>query len=282
MFNRFRNTKTCLLIFILLAATLFIAGCTGVQGEETPVETGAQGELIVYTAASLTGVSADLGSEFEKRYPGTKITFNLAGTQTIKNQIQMGAYADVFMSASTRYTNELMGGGYLVNDTVRKFTSNYIVIIVPSGNPGDIHSYTDLTRPGVKIAMGTEEVPVGINTRIVLDKLSASPDTPDGWKDAVFQNVVTYETTEPGVVTKVGLGEVDAGFVYESSFSAAKTGSLELIPIPEEYNALQIYTLGILTDSTNKKTGETFIEFILSDEGQKILKDYGFTSITTT
>jgi molybdate transport system substrate-binding protein len=276
------NKNTCLLVFTLLAATLFIAGCTGVQGEEKPVDTGIQGEIIVYTAASLTGVSKDLGSAFESMYPGTKITFNLAGTQTIKNQIQMGAYADVFMSASTRYTNELMGGGYLVNDTVKKFTSNYIVIIVPSGNPGNIQSHTDLTRPGLKIAMGTEEVPVGINTRIVIDKLSASPNIPTGWKDAVYQNVVTYETTEPGVVTKVSLGEVDAGFVYESSFSAAKTGSLELIPIPEEYNALQIYTLGILTDSTNKKTGETFIEFILSDDGQKILKEYGFSSISST
>lgn len=276
------NKNTCLLVLIILAATLFIAGCTGVQGEEKPVDTGIQGEIIVYTAASLTGVSKDLGSAFESMYPGTKITFNLAGTQTLKNQIEMGAYADVFMSASTRYTNEMMDDGYLVNDTVKKFTSNYIVIIVPSGNPGNIQSHTDLTRPGLKIAMGTEEVPVGINTRIVIDKLSASPDTPDGWKDAVYQNVVTYETTEPGVVTKVSLGEVDAGFVYESSFSAAKTGSLELIPIPEEYNALQIYTLGILTDSTNKKTGETFIEFILSDDGQKILKEYGFSSISST
>ncbi len=282
MTERRQMKEIGLLLFILLAAALFIAGCTGVQGEEKPVETGAEGELIVYTAASLTGVSHDLGSAFESMYPGTKITFNLAGTQTIKNQIQMGAYADVFMSASTRYTNELMGGGYLVNDTVRKFTSNYIVIIVPSGNPGNIQSYTDLARPGVKIAMGTGEVPVGINTRIVLDKLSASPDTPDGWKDAVFQNVVTYENAEPGIVTKVSLGEVDAGFVYESSFSAAKTGTLELIPIPGEYNALQIYTLGILTDSRNKKTGETFIEFILSDEGQTILKEYGFTSISST
>ncbi|MDO9540535.1 MAG: molybdate ABC transporter substrate-binding protein [Methanocalculus sp.] len=276
------NKNTCLLVLIILAATLFIAGCTGVQGEEKPVDTGIQGEIIVYTAASLTGVSKDLGSAFESMYPGTKITFNLAGTQTLKNQIEMGAYADVFMSASTRYTNEMMDDGYLVNDTVKKFTSNYIVIIVPSGNPGNIQSHTDLTRPGLKIAMGTEEVPVGINTRIVIDKQSASPDTPDGWKDAVYQNVVTYETTEPGVVTKVSLGEVDAGFVYESSFSAAKTGSLELIPIPEEYNALQIYTLGILTDSTNKKTGETFIEFILSDDGQKILKEYGFSSISST
>ncbi|MDO8841807.1 MAG: hypothetical protein Q7V06_05730, partial [Methanocalculus sp.] len=82
------NKNTCLLVLIILAATLFIAGCTGVQGEEKPVDTGIQGEIIVYTAASLTGVSKDLGSAFESMYPGTKITFNLAGTQTLKNQIE--------------------------------------------------------------------------------------------------------------------------------------------------------------------------------------------------
>lgn len=294
-----RKITVLFVLCAVLAATLAIAGCTGTTGGDTttvptPVTTAAttvataaptpasnvSGDIIAFTAASLTGVSKDLGPAFEAAYPGTTVTFNLQGTQSLKKQIEMGAEGDVFISAKTAYTNTLMGEGYLDNDTVKKLTSNYIVVIVPAGNPGNITSLADLSKPGVKIAMGTEEVPVGINTRTVINKLANSTLVPEGWKDGVFNNVVTYETTEPGVVTKVSLGEVDAGFVYESSYKAAAADTLELIPIPEEDNSLQIYTIGVLSDSTNKETAQAFVNFLLSDDGQEILKNYGFTPIS--
>ena len=275
-----RKISGFFIVCIVLAATLTIAGCTGVSSNDTPPNSAVGGEIIAFTAASLTGTSADLGKAFEAANPGTKVTFNLQGTQSLKKQIELGAYGDVFISAATRYTNELMEGGYLVNDTVKELTSNYIVIIVPSKNPGDISSPADLARPGLKIAMGTAEVPIGINTRMVIDKITNSSTVPTGWKEGVFENVVTYENAEPGVVTKVSLGEADAGFVYESSYRAAKAGSLELISIPEEYNALQIYTVGILSDSENKETAQEFINFLLSTKGQGILRDFGFTPVS--
>lgn len=279
-----RKITVLFVLCAVLTAALAIAGCTGTTGSDnvttlaTTPATG--GDIVAFTAASLTGVSADLGPAFEDANPGTTVTFNLQGTQSLKKQIELGATGDVFISAKTAYTNDLMAGGYLVNDTVKKLTSNYIVVILPAGNPGNITSLDDLARPGMKIAMGTAEVPVGINTRTVVDNLANSTLVSSGWKEGVFDNVVTYETTEPGVVTKVSLGEVDAGFVYESSYKAATAGSLELVPIPEEYNALQIYTVGVLSDSTNKETAQKFIDFLLSSEGQEILKNYGFTSIS--
>lgn len=287
-----RKITVLFVLCAVLAATLAIAGCTGTTGGDTTTvptsattsapttASSASGEIIAFTAASLTGVSKDLGPAFENATPGAKVTFNLQGTQSLKKQIELGAEGDVFISAKTAYTNTLMGEGYLDNDTVKKLTSNYIVVIVPAGNPGNITSLADLSKPGVKIAMGTEEVPVGINTRTVIDKLANSTLVPDGWKDGVFNNVVTYETTEPGVVTKVSLGEVDAGFVYESSYKAAAADTLELISIPEEDNSLQIYTIGVLSDSTNKETAQAFVDFLLSDDGQEILKNYGFTPIS--
>lgn len=279
-----RKITALFVVCVVLAAALAVAGCTGTTGGSnatTPATTAAAGgEIIAFTAASLTGASEDLGKAFEAANPGTTVTFNLQGTQSLKKQIELGAQGDVFISAKTAYTNDLMGEGFLVNDTVEKLTSNYIVVILPAGNPGNITSLADLSKDGVKIAMGTAEVPVGINTRTVINKLANSTLVPEGWKEGVYNNVVTYETTEPGVVTKVSLGEVDAGFVYESSYKAATPGSLELLPIPEEDNALQIYTVGVLTDSTNKETAQNFVDFLLSDDGQAILKDYGFTSLS--
>lgn len=238
------------------------------------------GYVIAYTAASLSGASKVITPDFHKEYPQAFVTFNLAGTQTLKHQIENGAYADVFISASSSYTNTMKSEGYFVNDTVKDLTSNYVILILPANNPGHIQSLADLATPGKKIAMGTKDVPVGAVTRTVLDNLGNSTFN-STWKDAVYKNVVTYETAEPSVVTKVQLGQVDAGFVYESSYKGAKTGTLTAIDIPKDVNVLQMYQIAVLSHSTNKETALAFENYMLSaDGGQKILSDFGFRPVS--
>jgi molybdate transport system substrate-binding protein len=277
-------TKTITILAICgLFLLILTAGCTDISttasGSQdihpaTPVA-GTPEPVIAFTAASLTGSSSSLGPAFEKSYPEYDVKFDLDGTQMLRQKIENGADADIFISASNKYTEALKSEGYLRNDTVKKFAANYIIVILPVGNPGNIHSLEDLARDGVSIAMGTPEVPVGINTRVALDKL-ANSTYGDQWKSDIFKNVKTYETAEPGIVTKVSLGEVDAGFVYESSYKAAMPGTLSSIDIPEEDNALQIYTIGILTAAMDPEGAEKFIEFITSPEGQNIMAGYGF------
>lgn len=243
-----------------------------------PVYTSSEGNVVAYTAASLKGVSPKLAADFEKMYPGHKVVFNLDGTQALKTQVQNGAYADVFISASNSYTTELTKGGYFVDGTVKPLTSNYVTVILPAKNPANIQSLTDLAKPGVKIAMGDKSVPVGAATYGALANLAKSTYGAD-WNTSVFKNVVTYETSEPGVATKVALGEVDAGFVYESTSAAAKTGTYTVITIPKKDNYLQTYTIGILKESTSKGAAADFENFMLSSAGQQDLRDYGFRSL---
>jgi molybdate transport system substrate-binding protein len=250
-----------------------------VTATPAPAAAVPTGLVVAYTAASLKGASAKLGPAFEKAYPGTRVVFDLDGTQILKHQVESGAYADVFISASTTYTNALKGEGYFINDTVRPLTSNYIIVILPSANPGGISSLADLGTAGKRIAMGTKDVPVGMNTRIVIDNLANSTFS-QAWSAQLFRNVKTYETAEPGIVTKVSLGEVDAGFVYESSYRAAPGGTLAAIDIPEENNALQTYSIGMMGIGTNKPAARAFEEFLLSGGGQKILADFGFRPIS--
>ena len=237
------------------------------------------GLTISYTAASLKGASTQLGPAFGKAYPGTQVIFDLDGTQILKHQVEAGAYTDVFISASNAYTRTLTDEGYFIDGTVKPLTSNYIIVILPAKNPGNIQSLADLGVPGKRLAMGTADVPVGINTRIVIDRL-ANSTYGTAWKDQVYRNVKTYETTEPGIVTKVSLGEVDAGFVYESSYKVAKPGTLLAINIPEKDNALQTYTVGVMKICTNKPTALAFENFLLSPDGQKILSDFGFRPVS--
>jgi molybdate transport system substrate-binding protein len=241
-----------------------------------PVNTASAGNLIVFTAASLSGATKTIGPSFTASYPGHTVAFNLDGTQALKTQVENGAYADVFISASNSYTNALQSEGYFVNGTVKKLTTNYVILILPASNPANLTSLADLGKPGVKIAMGAKEVPVGTATLAVLANLANSTYDQD-WKNATVRNVVTYETSEPAVATKVSLGEVDAGFVYQSTYTAAAAGTYEVITIPKKDNYLQTYTIGILNESINKDTAALFEEFMLSPSGQDILKDYGFT-----
>jgi molybdate transport system substrate-binding protein len=240
-----------------------------------PVYTYSESNVVAYTAASLKGVSPKLAEGFAKMYPGHKVVFNLDGTQALKTQVQNGAYADVFISASNSYTNELKKGGYFNDATVKTLTTNYVIVIVPADNPAGIRSLADLAKPGVKIARAAKTVPVGTATDAALVNLAKSTYGSD-WNNSVYTNTVTYETSEPAVATKVALGEVDAGFVYESTAIAAKAGTYDSITIPKKDNYLQTYTIGVLRGSASNGAATDFENFMMSGAGQQILTEYGF------
>jgi molybdate transport system substrate-binding protein len=208
------------------------------------------------------------------------VSFDLDGTQALKTQIENGAYADVLISASNTYTTALKNEGYLVNSSVKPLTTNYVIVILPASNPANIQSLADLAKPGVKIAMEDKTVPAGTATIAVLNNL-ANSTYGQSWKNATISNVVTYELSEPAVATKVALGEVDAGFVYQSTATAAASGTYQSITIPQKYNYLQTYTIGILQESTNKPQAAWFEQYMLSSAGQNILSEYGFTPVVS-
>ncbi|NMB78079.1 MAG: molybdate ABC transporter substrate-binding protein [Methanomicrobiales archaeon] len=261
------------------AATPAAPAVAATTSTPAPVYTYSEGNVVAYTAASLKGVSPKLAEGFERMYPGHHVVINLDGTQALKTQVQNGAYADVFISASNSYTTELTKGGYFVDGTVKPLTSNYVIVILPANNPGKIQSLSDLAKPGVKIARADKNVPVGTATNAVIANLAKKPAYGAAWETSVNTNTITYETSEPAVASKVALGEVDAGFVYESTATAAKPGTISSIAIPREDNYLQTYTIGVLKGSTSKGAAADFETFMLSTQGQQILKDYGFRAL---
>jgi molybdate transport system substrate-binding protein len=262
-------------------ATTSTPAAVATNSTPAPVYTYSEGNVVAFTAASLKGSSPALAAGFERMYPGHHVVFNLDGTQALKTQVQNGAYADVFISASQKYTTELTNGGYFVDGSVKQLTTNYVIVILPASNPGKITSLADLSKPGLKIAMAANSVPVGAVTYTALSNLAKSTYGQD-WNTSVFKNVVTYETSEPGVATKVSLGEVDAGFVYESTASAAAKDTYATITIPKKDNVLQTYQIAVMKQSTGQGAASDFETFMLSASGQQILKDYGFRPISTS
>ena len=276
-------TQPVAVMEILTPATTTTVAVTTTKAAVTaipaPTYTPSEKTLVVYTAASLKGVSGKLGTEFSKAYPGHTVVFNLDGTQNLKTQVENGAYADVFISASNSYTNTLKSGGYFIDSTIKPLASNYVIVILPASNPGNIKSLADLATPGKKIAIAASNVPIGTVSYTALANLAKSTYGKD-WNTSVFSNVVTYETTEPGVATKVSLGEVDIGLVYESTYAAAPAGTLTAITIPKADNVLQTYTIGVMKKTENSGVAYEFEDFMLSSVGQQILKDYGFRAVS--
>jgi molybdate transport system substrate-binding protein len=229
--------------------------------------------LTVFAAASLTDAFSEIGSNFEAAYSGVTLVFNFAGSQALRTQIEEGAPADVFASANMAEMETLVAGGQVVSGTPRTFLTNKLVIIVPAENPAGLEKIEDLARPGVKLVLAAEEVPVGRYSRQALDQINDYFGR--DFKDQALANVVSNEDNVRQVVAKVQLGEADAGIVYTSDAVAAT--ELKTIEIPAELNVVAEYPIAALTQSEHAELSEAFIAYVLSPEGQAILQTWGFS-----
>lgn len=233
-------------------------------------------ELIVFAAASLTGVVGDLDPIFEAGHPGVNVTTNLDSSATLETQIKEGAYADLFLPASTKNMDNLIKEELADKDSVTKYATNKLAIIVPVDNPAGITGFADLAKPGVKIVSETAEVPVRKYTEQVLNKTLNSTEYGKAFVDAFRANVVSEETNVATATAKVALGEVDVGITYYSDVTKDFADKITIIDIPQEFNVVATYEAGILTESTEKELAQEYIDLLSSDEGKSVLKNYNF------
>ena len=229
--------------------------------------------LIVFAAASLTDAFTEIGTAFEAGHPGVHLTFNFASSQALRTQIEEGATADVFASANSKEMEALTGNGKLAGEA-RPFARNLLTIVAPADNPAGLVTPQDLARPGLKLVLAAEEVPVGKYARQALGQLESLYGA--GYRDSVLTNVVSNEDNVKQVVAKVQLGEADAGIVYQSDFVAAP--QLTRIEIPAEANVVAVYPITVLRESAEPALAQDFIDFVLSDAGQATLHGWGFRS----
>lgn len=250
---------------------------TGVQPTTAPKPEAA--ELVVFAAASLTDAFGDIGKMFESQHPGTTVIFNFAGSNQLAEQIGQGAPVDLFASANKTQMDVAIESTRIVTGTQQTFVRNRLIVVTPFDNPGEVATLQDLAKPGLKLVLAAEAVPVGRFSLEFLDKATAdSAFTPD-YKETVLTNVVSYEENVRAVLTKVTLGEADAGIVYVSDITTADADLVSQIEIPDTLNVIASYPIAPLADSTNAELAAEFIELVMSSEGQAILSTYGFTSI---
>ena len=236
-------------------------------------------DLYVFAAASLTSAFGDIGRLFEASHPGTSIVFNFAGSQQLAQQINEGAPADVFASANKKQMDVVIEAGNIVTGTHQTFARNRLVVIYPHDNPAGLTELTDLGKSGLKLVLASKEVPVGQYALDFLDKASADPAFGTSYKEQVIKNVVSYEDNVKAVLTKVALGEADAGIVYTSDISGPDVDKVGRLDIHDSLNIIAAYPIAPVKESQNPELSQAFIDLVLSAEGQSILAKYNFTPI---
>lgn len=258
---------------MLIALTLTLAACGG--SGPTASSTLAPMKLNVFAAASLQGAFTDIGKAFSQAHPNVTVMFNFAGSDALAAQINQGAPADVFASANATQMNNVVTPGNIAGSAVKTMAHNRLVVIYPTANPANIQSLQDLGKSGVKVVLAANTVPVGQYAVQFLGLAAADPSFGASYKTNVLKNVVSYETDVKSVLSKVALGEADAGIVYTTD-AATETGKVGTIAIPDALNVIALYPIGAVKASKQAATAQAFIDYVLSPAGQATLAKYGF------
>jgi molybdate transport system substrate-binding protein len=256
-------------LFVVLA--LVMAGVSLTARAQQP-----SGEITVYAAASLRDAFNEIGKQFSAKYPGAKVNYSFAGTQQLAEQIGFGAPADVFASANTRLMDAVIKTTRVTSGTQQTFARNRLVVVLPRNNPARVRSLRDLAKPGLKLVLAAKAVPVGQYSLDFLNKASKKPAFGATFSQTVLSNVVSFEEDVRAVFGKVSLGEADAGIVYSSDVVADKKNTVRTIDIPDDLNTLATYPIAPLNDSRNAALAKSFVDFVMSKEGQATLAKYGF------
>jgi len=245
-------------VVVLVTGLLAACGSSSASGLSTP-----QTDVTVFAAASLQPAFDKIGARLltTKRF---KTTFSYAGTQTLTSQLTQGAQADVFASADKEHMNTLLDAG-LVAAPLAVFATNKLEIAVARGNPKGIHTLTDLARPGLVVVLADPSVPAGKYAQQALRNARVTV------KPASLELQVT------GVLSKVALGEADAGIVYVSDI--VTSGKVDGVSIPDDENVTAVYPIAPLKSATNPAGAKAFIDLVLSTDGQAILKAAGFQGV---
>jgi molybdate transport system substrate-binding protein len=232
-------------------------------------------ELTVFAAASLQDTLDAVTTVYTDAVPGTTLVIATDSSAALRTQIQEGAPADVFLSADTANPDALVDRGLVTGDTVA-YAGNSLALVVPTENPAGIRSPADLGNEGVQVIAAGPEVPITTYAEQVLTSLSKMPGYPAGYIESYAANVVSEEENVRSVLTKLELGEGDAGFVYQTD--AQSSLRVTAIPIPEAANVSATYVGCVIATSDHAEEATAFLEWLAGPVGQAVLGEFGFVA----
>lgn len=243
----------CWAAFLLLV----LAGCSRPNHEE----------VYVLAASSMQDSLQEATALFLESHPDVQINLSFGGSNTLQTQIEEGFTADLFISAHVDPMLSLDADGFLA--CFNPFLENEVVLAV---NSDKVESVFDLAQGGLRLIFAGDEVPIGIYTAAILEKIEA--DHP-GFREAVLEQVISRTENVRQSLLKVSLGEADAAFVYRTDLIVGGEG-VRGIDLPEAYATTGYSYLGLIANDDMKEAALAFYEFLQSEPAQEVFRTYGF------
>jgi molybdate transport system substrate-binding protein len=236
------------------------------------------GPLTVFSAASLTDAFGEIGAMIAAANPGSTITFNFAGSPALRAQLREGARADLLAVADEPTMQAARQEG-TIDGAARLFVQNRLVVVVARQRADQLTNLKDLARPGLKLVLAQAAVPVGNYARQALARMSGEDGFGADFHQRVQANVVSEEANVRQMVTKVQLGEADAGIVYASDVTPGLRQLVAVVAIPDRFNVIASYPIAPVRGAANPTGASAFIDYLLSPAGQAVLQRWGFIPV---
>ena len=256
-----------------------LVGCGGSRPAETPPSAPTpapsfSGKLTIFAASSLTEAFNEVKAALEAQHVGLSVTYNFAGTPTLRTQLEHGAKADLFAAANEEQMDLAIRAG-VVSGAPVVFAENRLVVVTPSDSSA-VLTLQDLAKPGVKLVLTLRDVPVGAYARAALARMAGAPEFAGNFAGSALANLVSEETNVRQALAKVVLGEADASIVYATDVTPDASPKLRRIAIPDAFNVLALYPVAVVKDSPHPAAAQAFIAFLRSPAGRAILAKHGF------
>ncbi len=229
--------------------------------------------MTVLAGSSLTDAFGELAKTFEEQNPGVEVRQSFESSSTLLAQIQQGAPADVFASASEEEMDTAVKDG-LTEGEPEIFVKNREVVMVPKDNPAGIEGFRDVAKPGVKLVLAEEGVPAADYALEILGK--ADEEYGGGFEKDVLSNVVSREADVRASVNRVVVGDADATFGYASDYTPDTRDRVEVVSIPPDLNIIATYPVAALKDAEDPDLARKWVDLVTSEEGQRVLDEWGF------
>jgi molybdate transport system substrate-binding protein len=220
----------------------------------------------------MTDAVKELVAAYEAANAGVKLAIEIGHSPTQRLQLTQGARADVFITASQKDMDDAIADQSVNAGAARVFATNQLVVVMPPQNPANLEQLEDLAKPGVRVLVAVVDTPIGKITLTALDKMDKQIGS--GFKEKVMANIVSNESGVKPIVSKLQLGEADAGIVFITDAVAAPT--LKTLSISSELNLITQLNIAPIAQTSNPEHAAAFAAFVTSDAGQAVLKKWGF------
>ena len=247
-------------IFLWIAAGGFSARPVWAQDKVT---------LTVFAAASMQATMEQIAARYTEAKSDLKILYNFDSSGTLKTQIEEGAECDLFISAAKKQMNALEKAGLIDTATRVNLLENKVALVVPEGNPANIHSYEDLGTDKLRaIALGNADVPVGAYSQEILTNMGL-------WDKLNAESKITFGSNVTEVAMQVREGAVDCGIVYATD---AATHKLTVVAEPPAgtLKTPVVYPAAVLAHSAHAAGARAFLNYLRSPEAREIFASVGF------